>query len=64
MAARGAHHLDGQGRDLAVLLGVLVLHGDRGGHQHLPEVSGEPHAREGEEGVSINVVLRSSGEVR
>ena len=30
-AARGAHHLLGQGRDLAILLGVLVLHGDRGG---------------------------------
>jgi hypothetical protein len=64
VAARGAHHRNGQGRDLAVLLGVLVLHGDRGGHQHLPEVSGEPHAFEGEEGVSIDVVLRSSGEAQ
>jgi hypothetical protein len=64
VAARGAHHLNGQGRDLAVLLGVLVLHGDRGGHQHLPEVSGEPHSIEGEEGVPIDVVLRSSGEAQ
>jgi hypothetical protein len=56
VAARGAHHLNGQGRDLAVLLGVLVLHGDRGGNQHLPEVSGEPHA--------FPVVLRSSGEAQ
>ena len=64
MAARGAHHLLGQGRDLAVLLGVLVLHGDRGGHQHLPEVSGEPHPGEGEEGVSVDVVLRGSGEAQ
>ena len=30
VAARGAHHLLGQGRGLAVLLRVLVLHGDRG----------------------------------
>ncbi len=28
-AARGAHHLLGQGRGLAVLLRVLVLHGNR-----------------------------------
>ena len=45
-------------------LGVLVLHGDRGGHQHLPEVGGEPHSREGEEGVSVDIVLRGSGEAR
>ena len=64
MAARGAHHLLGQGRDLAVLLRVLVLHGDRGGHQHLSEVSGEPHPGEGEEGVSVDVVLRGSGEAQ
>ncbi len=64
MAARGAHHLLGQGRGLAVLLRVLVLHWDRGGHQHLPEVGGEHHSREGEEGVSVDVVLRGSGEAQ
>ena len=62
MAARGAHHLLGQGRGLAVLLRVLVLHGNRRSHQHLPEVGGESHSREREEGMSVDVVLRSGGE--
>ncbi len=62
MAAGGAHHLGGQGGGLAVLLRVLVLHGNSRGHQHLPEVSGEPHSFEGEEGVSVDIILRSSGE--
>ncbi len=64
VAARGAHHLLGQGRDLAVLLRVLVLFGDRGSHQHLPEVGGEPHSSEREEGVSVDVVLHGSGEAQ
>jgi hypothetical protein len=34
------------------------------GHQHLPEVSGESHTREGEERVSVDVVLRRSGEAQ
>jgi hypothetical protein len=62
MAAGGAHHLGGQGGSLAVLLGVLVIHGNSGGHQHLPEVGGEPHSFEGEKGVSVDIVLRSPRE--
>ena len=52
------------GRGLAVLLRVLVLHRDRGSHQHLPEVGGEPHSSEREEGVSVDVVLHGSGEAQ
>ncbi|MFN9900398.1 MAG: hypothetical protein ACK55Z_16730, partial [bacterium] len=63
-AARGAHHLLGQSRGLAVLLRVLVLHGNRRSHQHLPEVGGAPHSSEREEGVSVDVVLRSSREAQ
>jgi hypothetical protein len=62
VAAGGAHHLSGQGSGLAVLLRVLVLHGNSGSHQNLPEVGGEPHSREGEQGVSVDVILRSSRE--
>jgi hypothetical protein len=62
VAARGAHHLGGQGGGLAVLLRVLILHGNGGSHQHLPEMGGEPHPLEGEPRVSIDVVLRSSRE--
>jgi hypothetical protein len=59
VAAGGAHHLGGQGGGLTVLLRVLVLHGNSGSHQHLPEVGGEPHTLEVEEGVSVDVVLRA-----
>ncbi len=62
MATRGVHHLGGQDGGFAVLLRVLVLHRNSRGHQHLPEVGGEPHSFEGEEGVSVDVVLRSSRE--
>jgi hypothetical protein len=62
MAAGGAHHLGSQGGGLTVLLRVLVLHGNSGSHQHLPEVGGEPHTLEVEEEVSVDIVLRGSVE--